>query len=143
MQKYLPNSVLQEIEVLLEASKNHMPPHPSVVSQSQVHYGCVTVPLTGASGSLFFVVSSDLCEGGELYNYLVFNGGIRKFDEPIARKVFKQLCEGLAHMHSNKIFHRDLKLENVVLDSHYNAKIMDFGLAKHASGCVYYFYIST
>ena len=46
-----------------------------------------------------------------------------------------QIAEGVAHLHGHGIFHRDLKLENIVLDSHYNLKIMDFGHAKHASEC--------
>ena len=40
---------------------------------------------------MFFLVSQDLCEGGELYNYLVFGSGIKKFEEPIARYFFKQV----------------------------------------------------
>ncbi len=46
-----------------------------------------------AQGEMFFLVTSDLCEGGELYNYLVFGSGIKKFEEPIARYFFKQVQE--------------------------------------------------
>ena len=84
---------------------------------------------------MFFLVSPDLCEGGELFNYLVFGSGIQKFEEPVARYFIKQIAEGVAHMHHHGLFHRDLKLENIVLDSRYTAKIMDFGHAKHASEC--------
>ena len=47
------------------------------------------------------------------------------------------MLDGVQHMHKHGMFHRDLKLENMVLDSHYNLKIMDFGHAKHASECTY------
>lgn len=127
--------VKKEIDVLLQADCTKLPPHPNIVSFTEVHYGSVLVPATGHTGNMFFLVSQDLCEGGELYNYLVFGSGIKKFEETIARYFFKQLCEGVAHMHKNGIFHRDLKLENIVLDAHYVAKIMDFGHAKHAAEC--------
>ena len=55
--------------------------------------------------------------------------------EPVARYIFKQLAHGVSHIHSHGLFHRDLKLENVVLDAKYNAKIMDFGHAKKAADC--------
>lgn len=127
--------VAKEIDNLLQAEKTNLPPHPNLVSATQVHYGPIVVPLSGQTGNMFFLVSNDLCEGGELYNYLVFGNGIKKFEEPVARYFFKQLCEGVQHMHAHGMFHRDLKLENVVLDAHYVAKIMDFGHAKHADQC--------
>lgn len=44
-------------------------------------------------------------------------------------RYFRQVVEGLAHMHSNGIIHRDLKPENVFIDVAKNPKIGDFGLA--------------
>ena len=41
----------------------------------------------------------------------------------------KQLLTGLHEMHKAGICHRDLKLENLVLDADFNLKIIDFGLA--------------
>ena len=40
---------------------------------------------------MFFCATEDLCEGGELYNYLVFGNGIKKLPEKIARYFFKQV----------------------------------------------------
>lgn len=131
--------VEKEVDIVMKAADAELPAHPAVVSASVVLFGAVSVPSTGRTGALFFVVSPDLCEGGELYNYLVIEGGaggVRSMDERLARTVFKQLAEGVGHLHSHGIFHRDLKLENVVLDSNFQAKIMDFGHAKLASECV-------
>jgi serine/threonine protein kinase len=54
----------------------------------------------------------------------------------LAIHYFKQLISALKYLHSEKqIAHRDLKLENIVLDSNFDLKICDFGLAsKYVSG---------
>ena len=44
-------------------------------------------------------------------------------------RLFRQILQGLAHMHSQGIIHRDLKPENIFLDSSDNIQIGDFGLA--------------
>jgi serine/threonine protein kinase len=49
----------------------------------------------------------------------------------IAKKLalFKQVCEGLKHAHSKKIYHRDLHSANIRMDADM-AKLVDFGLGK-------------
>ena len=70
--------------------------------------------------------------GGDLFDRVKsYPGG--KMTETIARNIFKQLLEGVAYLHSKGCSHRDLKLENILLDSQEaecNVKIADFGLAK-------------
>ena len=44
--------------------------------------------------------------------------------------VGKQVCDGLAEAHSLGVIHRDLKPQNIMIDKHGNAKIMDFGIAR-------------
>ena len=45
------------------------------------------------------------------------------------RFFFKQMINALDYMHSKKISHRDLKLENILIDRDLNLKIADFGYA--------------
>lgn len=72
-------------------------------------------------------LASELCSGGELYDYLVARGAV---PEPEARVIFGQLCLAVAHIHSQGIVHRDLKLENILLDDQRNVKLSDFGFTR-------------
>jgi translation initiation factor 2-alpha kinase 4 len=50
-------------------------------------------------------------------------------DKEEAWRLFRQILEGLVHIHSQGVIHRDLKPSNIFLDSNGNIKIGDFGLA--------------
>jgi protein-serine/threonine kinase len=53
----------------------------------------------------------------------------RYLKEKDASKLFAQLISGVHYLHRKKIVHRDLKLENLLLDKHRNVIITDFGFA--------------
>ena len=40
------------------------------------------------------------------------------------------MIEGIGYIHSKKILHRDIKLDNILLDGKGNVKIADFGVSK-------------
>ncbi|CAL9064524.1 serine/threonine-protein kinase SAPK1-like [Musa acuminata AAA Group] len=67
--------------------------------------------------------------GGELFERIC-NAG--RFSEDEARFFFQQLISGVSYCHSNQICHRDLKLENTLLDGSPapRLKICDFGYSK-------------
>jgi serine/threonine-protein kinase len=44
--------------------------------------------------------------------------------------IARQICEGLTEAHRLGVVHRDLKPQNVMIDMHGNARIMDFGIAR-------------
>ncbi|KAK5826714.1 CBL-interacting serine/threonine-protein kinase 1-like [Gossypium arboreum] len=64
--------------------------------------------------------------GGELFDKIASNG---KLSEAEGRKFFQQLIDGVGYCHDKGVFHRDLKLENVLIDAKGNIKISDFGLS--------------
>lgn len=73
------------------------------------------------------IIVMELCAGGDLLNYVRKR---RRLKEPIAIKIFKQIIDGLCYIHSKSIAHRDIKLDNILLDGVGNVKIADFGVSK-------------
>jgi serine/threonine protein kinase len=66
-------------------------------------------------------------EGGELFDYLIEQGGLPLHQ---ALHFFKQLLSGLEYCHRNHVCHRDLKPENLLLSADRSTlKIADFGMA--------------
>ncbi|TPX36528.1 hypothetical protein SmJEL517_g01373 [Synchytrium microbalum] len=63
---------------------------------------------------------------GELYDYIVDG----KCSVARARDLFYELASAVAYLHSKNICHRDIKLENVLVDSSHHVHICDFGLAR-------------
>jgi len=78
-----------------------------------------------ASRTKIFIVL-ELVTGGELFDKIVTAG---RFDEPTARKYFRQLISGVDYCHHQGVCHRDLKPENLLLDEQALLKISDFGLS--------------
>lgn len=74
---------------------------------------------------LFLIL--DYCAGGELFFHLCRE---KKFPEQWTRFYAAELLLALGHLHSKGIIYRDLKPENVLLDSEGHVKLGDFGLAK-------------
>ena len=52
------------------------------------------------------------------------------FDERQIKTIFQQLLRAIAFLHEHKYVHRDIKSSNILLDSNYNLKLADFGLAR-------------
>lgn len=73
----------------------------------------------------------ELCAGGDLLTYVRKR---RKLTEEVAKYFFKQLIEGLAYLHHSKlIVHRDIKLDNILLDANGKIKIADFGVSRQVT----------
>jgi len=69
----------------------------------------------------------DFFNGGELFHYLSKGG---RFTEERSRFYAAEIALGLEHVHNCNIIYRDLKPENLLLDSDGHIRITDFGLSK-------------
>lgn len=74
---------------------------------------------------LYFVMP--FINGGELYKIYESK---KRFDEETVRFYGSQLAMAIGYLHSKGIAHRDLKLENILVDETGYIKIIDYGLAK-------------
>ncbi|GMM48111.1 serine/threonine protein kinase [Pichia kluyveri] len=64
--------------------------------------------------------------GGQMLDYIVAHGSLK---ESQARKFCRGIGSALEYCHSNNIVHRDLKIENIMINNSGEIKIIDFGLS--------------
>ena len=78
-----------------------------------------------------YYIVMEYASGGSLLQYITQNG---RLDEYKARHIFTQLISLLHYLHTQKqIVHRDIKLENIMLDDNGNIRLIDFGLGNEVS----------
>ena len=102
-------------QVKSEISTMKLVRHPYIVQLREV---------VATKKRIFIVL--EYVKGGELYDKINQYGRLREDD---ARKYFQQLIDAVDYCHSRNVYHRDLKLENLLLDDEGNLKISDFGLS--------------
>lgn len=76
----------------------------------------------------------EYASGGDLYSYVMSRNRLNEYDACI---LFTQILNGVEYCHRNRVIHRDLKLENILLDKNKNIKIADFGLSNSIKMSIY------
>lgn len=104
--------------------------------------------------SFYDEISSSFClvteylEGGDLSNYIKKYKGVKKpIKEARIWSVAIQCLKGLRSLHKTKVFHRDIKSANILINKEHTvfkladmnvSKISDNGMAKTQAGTPYY-----
>ena len=68
----------------------------------------------------------EYCEGKDLMDYILSKNHLTEYE---SLKYFQQLINALFYLHSQNISHRDVKIDNMLLDKNKNLKLVDFGLS--------------
>ncbi|RDX72348.1 CBL-interacting serine/threonine-protein kinase 11, partial [Mucuna pruriens] len=89
--------------------------HPNIINLFEV---------LATKTKIYFVM--EFAAGGELFHEVAGKG---RLAEDVARDYFRQLISAVKHCHDRGVFHRDLKLDNLLIDENGNLKVSDFGLS--------------
>ncbi|KAM0873345.1 hypothetical protein ACQ4PT_038142 [Festuca glaucescens] len=116
--KYIPRGLKIDENVAREIINHRSLRHPNIIRFKEV----VVTPT-------HLAICMEYAAGGELFDRIC-NAG--RFSEDEARYFFQQLICGVSYCHFMQICHRDLKLENTLLDGSPapRLKICDFGYSK-------------
>ncbi|KAG0205629.1 hypothetical protein BGX28_002788 [Mortierella sp. GBA30] len=106
--------------------------HAAIITREIYHWRCLTHANIAhlhevlTTESKIYLVT-EYCPNGELLEALIRDGRCKP---SLAKKWFRQICLAIQYCHAKKIVHRDLKLENILLDSQDNIKLIDFGFTR-------------
>lgn len=115
---------LAEIDMLKKVN------HVNIINLKEGNKGVIKKP-DGRTKMADYIVL-EYAGNGELFDYLYFPK--KGFGEKMARYLFKQLIEGIEACHSAGVAHRDLKTENLMMNTDWTLKIADFGYATLLAG---------
>ncbi|RHY90966.1 hypothetical protein DYB37_001898 [Aphanomyces astaci] len=76
----------------------------------------------------------ELIDGHDMLEYVL---AFHKMDEPLAAHCFDQLLRAIHACHDLNVWHRDVKLENVLLTHDFQVKLIDFGLSERTADALH------
>ncbi|KAJ0396705.1 hypothetical protein P43SY_008422 [Pythium insidiosum] len=113
------DDVRQELEVARLLHRHGG--HPHIVSY-----------LSAVTQNGWLRLTMEHCAGGDLFRFVAAQPE-QRLREPDALALWRQVVSAVAFLHGLGVAHRDVSLENVLLDDRLNAKLCDFGLSAFVS----------
>ncbi len=93
----------------------------------KIRHSCVIRLLEVFESPKHFLMVMEFAGGGDLLQYVKKR---KRLDEDTTRAIFKQVVYGLGHCHCRSVLHRDIKLDNILMDGEGGVKICDFGVSR-------------
>ncbi|KAI5173146.1 serine/threonine protein kinase KIN1/2 [Nematocida sp. LUAm3] len=109
------NRQSRENRILQEALISYLLSHKYIVKLQEFFYT-----------KEYFYLVFDYIKGEQLYQRILRN---EQLSEQIAKKYFLQMLSAIHYCHVHNLVHRDIKIENILIDKNDNAMLIDFGLS--------------
>ena len=122
-------TIPSEIQIMATLNKK---PHENILRLLDFFedddYYYIETPIHGETGCI------------DLFDLIEFKTNMNEYE---AKLIFKQIVSGIRHLHSQGIVHRDIKDENIIVDSKGFVKIVDLGSAAYVKNGPFDVFVGT
>lgn len=131
---YLADDIILDREVAIKVLRPEFANDPEFIERfdreaqaatSLSHPNIVNIYDVGEEKNILYMVM-EYVDGLTLKEYVVQHGPVAVNE---AVDIMKQLTDAIAHAHANGLIHRDIKPQNILIDSTGHVKVTDFGIA--------------